>query len=151
MKYEVVIVGEMYIDHVFTGFSAWPQPGEEAFARSYSREIGGGAAATACGLGRLGRTVSVISIHGAKDAAWFESRLNEFGVATDSVRTTEGETGVTASVSLMNDRSFFTYAGENEKLMGMLCSGEMMDAMTSARHVHFAMPLDHELAAQLLQ
>ena len=30
MKYEAVVVGEMYIDHVFTGFSAWPQPGEEA-------------------------------------------------------------------------------------------------------------------------
>jgi sugar/nucleoside kinase (ribokinase family) len=150
MKYEVVIVGEMYIDHVFTGFSAWPQPGEEAFARSYSREIGGGAANTACALGRLGRTVSVVSVIGAKDAVWFESRLSEFGVATDSMRATEGETGVTTSVSLMNERSFFTYTGENQRLMDLLRSGEMMDAMTSARHVHFAMPLDHELAGRLL-
>ena len=150
MKYEVVIVGEMYIDHVFTGFSAWPQPGEEAFARSYSREIGGGAANTACALGRLGRTVSVIGVIGGTDAAWFESRLSEFGVATDNLRVTEGETGVTTSVSLMNERSFFTYVGENRRLMGLLRSGEMMDAMTSARHVHFAMPLDHELAGRLL-
>jgi sugar/nucleoside kinase (ribokinase family) len=140
----------MYIDHVFTGFSAWPQPGEEAFARGYFREIGGGAANTACALGQLGRRVSLIGVIGAKDAAWFESRLSQFGVASDRIYTTEGDTGVTASVSLMNERSFFTYAGENGKLMDMLRSVEMLDTLTNARHVHFALPLDHELAAELL-
>jgi sugar/nucleoside kinase (ribokinase family) len=150
MKYEAIVVGEMYIDHVFTGFSAWPQPGEEAFARRYYREIGGGAVNTACALGRLGRSVSLIGIIGAKDATWFEGRLSEFGVSSDGIRITAGDTGVTASVSLMNERSFFTYAGENEKLTELLNSEAILDTMTNAQHVHFALPLDHDLAAELL-
>jgi len=150
MKYDVAVVGEIYIDHVFIGFSAWPQPGEEAFARQYHREIGGGAANTACALGRLGRTVKLIGAIGATDAAWFERRLNEFGVASEGVAATEGSTGVTASVSLMGERSFFTYLGENENLTDMLRSGDTFSSLACARHVHFAMPVDHELAGELL-
>lgn len=150
MKCEVAVVGEMYIDHVFIGFSSWPQPGEEAFARGYYREIGGGAANTACALGRLGRSVSLIGVVGARDADWFESRLREFGVASEGIRTTEGDTGVTASVSLMDERSFFTYVGENERLMDLLRLDATMDTLAQAQHVHFALPLDHGLAGELL-
>ena len=149
-QYDVAVVGEIYIDHIFTGFTAWPQPGEEAFARHYHREIGGGAANTACALGRLGRTVHLIGAIGASDAEWFEERLLEFGVASNGIRKTEGSTGVTASVSLMNDRSFFTYVGENGRLTEILCSDGVLDSLRSARHVHFALPLDHGLAQVLL-
>ncbi len=149
-QYDVAVVGEIYIDHIFTGFSTWPQPGEEAFARDYHREIGGGAANTACALGRLGRTVNLIGAIGASDADWFEERLLEFGVASQGIRRTKGSTGVTASVSLLNDRSFFTYVGENDKLMDILRSDTILDSLKSARHVHFALPLDHGLAATLL-
>jgi sugar/nucleoside kinase (ribokinase family) len=150
MQYDVAIVGELYIDHVFIGFSGWPQPGEEAFARQYYREIGGGAANTACALGRLGRIVKLIGIIGAADAAWFQRRLTEFGVASDGIAITDGNTGVTASVSLRDDRSFFTYLGENEMLMDLLRSDTMRSSLECARHVHFAMPLDHGLAAEML-
>ena len=150
MQYDVAVVGEMYIDHVFTGFSGWPQPGEEAFARQYYREIGGGATNTACALGRLGRSVKLIGVIGAADAAWFQQRLAEFDVTNEGVVTTDGNTGVTASVSMMDDRSFFTYLGENEKLMNVLRSETPLSSLTCARHVHFAMPLDHGLAAELL-
>ena len=150
MQYDVAIVGELYIDHVFIGFSGWPQPGEEAFARQYYREIGGGAANTACALGRLGRIVKLIGIIGAADAAWFQRRLTEFGVASDGIAITDGNTGVTASVSLKDDRSFFTYLGENEMLMDLLRSDTMLSSLECARHVHFAMPLDHALAAEML-
>ena len=149
-QYDVAVVGEIYIDHIFTGFTAWPQPGEEAFARHYHREIGGGAANTACALGRLGRTVHLIGAIGASDAEWFEERLLEFGVASHGIRKTKGATGVTACVSLMNDRSFFTYVGENTRLTQILRSDGILDSLTSARHVHFALPLDHGLAQVLL-
>jgi sugar/nucleoside kinase (ribokinase family) len=150
MKHDVAVVGEIYIDHVFVGMSGWPQPGEESFASQYYREIGGGAANTACALGRLGRAVNLIGIIGAVDATWFEQRLAEFGVACDSVRSTEGDTGVTACVSLMGDRSFFSYRGENVKLEDILRSDSVLSSLTCAHHVHFAMPLTHELAAELL-
>jgi ribokinase len=32
---EVVVVGEVFVDHIFSGFDAWPEPGEEALARHY--------------------------------------------------------------------------------------------------------------------
>jgi sugar/nucleoside kinase (ribokinase family) len=149
-QYDVAVVGEIYIDHIFTGFTAWPQPGEEAFARHYHREIGGGAANTACALGRLGRSVKLIGAIGASDAEWFEERLLEFGVTSDGIRRTKGSTGVTASVSLLNDRSFFTYVGENGKLTDILRSEAVLDSLMSARHVHFALPIDHKLAEVLL-
>ena len=149
-QYDVAVVGEIYIDHIFTGFTAWPRQGEETFARHYHREIGGGAANTACALGRLGRTVNLIGVIGASDAEWFEGRLQEFGVASHGIRRTNGSTGVTASVSLLNDRSFFTYVGENAKLVEILRNDAILDSLKSARHVHFALPLDHELATVLL-
>ena len=49
-RWNVATVGEIYIDHVFSGLLNWPQPGEEVFTRNYLRELGGGAAITACGL-----------------------------------------------------------------------------------------------------
>jgi sugar/nucleoside kinase (ribokinase family) len=150
MNHDVAVVGEIYIDHVFIGLSGWPQPGEEAFARQYYREIGGGAANTACALGRLGRTVNLIGIIGATDATWFERRLAEFGVVSDGIRTTDGDTGVTACVSLLGERSFFSYLGENGKLTDILRSDSLLSSLTCARHVHFAMPLDHKLAGELL-
>lgn len=65
-------------------------------------------------------------------------------------RKTKGATGVTACVSLMNDRSFFTYVGENTRLTQILRSDSILDSLTSTRHVHFALPLDHGLAQVLL-
>ena len=150
MKHDVVVVGEIYIDHVFIGLSGWPQPGEEAFARQYYREIGGGAANTACALGRLGRAVHLIGAIGSADATWFERRLAEFGVASDGIHTTDGETGVTACVSLTGDRSFFSYLGENSKLTDILRADSVLSSLSFARHVHFAMPLDHGMAGELL-
>lgn len=149
-QYDVAVVGEIYIDHIFTGFAAWPQPGEEAFARNYYREIGGGAANTACALGRLGRSVNLIGVIGASDAVWFEQRLGEFGVSMENIRRTSGNTGVTASVSMVDDRSFFTFVGENERLAGVLDSGDALETLRFARHVHFALPLSHGIAQMLL-
>jgi sugar/nucleoside kinase (ribokinase family) len=148
--HEIAVVGEIYIDHIFMGFSNWPQPGEEAFAQQYVREIGGGAANTACALGRLGRSVSLMGIIGSSDAGWFDARLQQFGVSSDGIRKTEGSTGVTASVSMREDRSFFTYAGENSKLMNMLRLDTILDSLKNARHIHFALPLEHDVAAYVL-
>lgn len=149
-RYDVAVVGEIYIDHVFTGFNAWPQPGEEAFARHYHREIGGGAANTACALGRLGRSVNLVGIVGESDAAWFERRLQEFGVLSAGIQRVSGNTGVTASVSMIDDRSFFTYVGENARLTELLGSDGMLASLTAASHVHFALPLKRDLARALL-
>ncbi len=150
LKTDVAVVGEIYIDHVFTGFARWPQPGEEVFTPHYVREIGGGAAIAACALARLGRTVGLFGVIGATDAEWFDSRLRSLQVASDSLARAEGNTGVTVSVSGRDDRMFFSHVGENEKLPTMLRSAAIQASLRRARHVHFALPLDRDLALDLL-
>jgi sugar/nucleoside kinase (ribokinase family) len=149
-KFDVAVVGEIYVDHVLTGFSKWPEPGEEVFTDEYVREVGGGAAITACALARLGRTVSLIGIVGEKEMRWIEQRLADFGVSSAGLRKSNGSTGVTVSVSSSVDRSFFTYRGENKNLESQLTNGSIVEQLSQARHVHFAMPLSLGLARQLL-
>jgi sugar/nucleoside kinase (ribokinase family) len=150
LKNDVAVVGEIYIDHVFTGFARWPQPGEEVFTRHYTREIGGGAAITACGLVRLGRGASLFGVIGVDDAEWFDGRLRSLEMSSGSLTRAKGNSGVTVSVSLREDRAFFSCAGENRQLPGMLRSAAVIASLRHARHVHFALPLDRELASDLL-
>jgi sugar/nucleoside kinase (ribokinase family) len=149
-SWDVAVVGEIYADHVFSGFPAWPGPGEEVIAENYLRELGGGAINTACALSRLGRRVRLVGLIGEADLDWFESRLGDFGVSMDGIRLGSDGTGITVSVSTVEDRSFFTYAGVNRALPELLASPEIVADLAAARHVHFAMPLPRDLAAILL-
>lgn len=148
--WDVSVVGEIYIDHVMSGFASWPRPGEEVVTEHYTREIGGGAATTASGLSRLGRSVHLIGVIGKEDAPWLERRLAGYGVASRGLRQIGGPTGTTLSVSTREDRSFFTHIGVNRHLNEHLLAPEVLDGLTRARHVHFAMPLSGTLAAALL-
>src|ERR1041384_2180214 len=76
----VAVVGEFFIDEIFTEFSALPKLGEECFARRFKREVGGGAAITACALAKLGVHVSVIGSVGKADGQWLVNRLQSFGI-----------------------------------------------------------------------
>jgi sugar/nucleoside kinase (ribokinase family) len=149
-RYDIAMVGEIYVDHIFTGFANWPQPGEEVFTNQYAQEVGGGAAITACALGRLGRTVSLTGVVGEKQFQWFADRLASFGVSTAHLKNGVGDSGVTVSVSSSIDRSFFTYTGENSRLEDLLAGDAMLGHLSEARHVHFAMPISAMLAALLL-
>lgn len=149
-SWDVAVVGEIYADHVFSGFPTWPGPGEEVIAENYLRELGGGAINTACALSRLGRRVRLVGLIGEADLDWFESRLGDFGVSMDGIRLGSDGTGITVSVSTVEDRSFFTYAGVNRALPELLASPEIVADLAAARHVHFAMPLPRDLAAILL-
>jgi sugar/nucleoside kinase (ribokinase family) len=149
-RIDVAVVGEIYIDHVFSGFAAWPAPGEEVVTDHYVREIGGGAAATACGLSRLGRDVALIGLIGEADRAWFEPRLANFGLSLDGLSVVDGKTGVTVSVSTAQDRSFFTHIGVNGRLSDLLTQPETLARLALARHVHFALPLERAVAETVL-
>jgi sugar/nucleoside kinase (ribokinase family) len=148
--WDVIVIGEVYVDHVMNGFATWPRPGEEVITDNYTREIGGGAAITACGLARLGRSVQLLAVIGASDGAWLEQRLKQFGVALGGLRKVEGWTGTTLSVSTREDRSFFTHIGANAHLDRELRRRDTFTTLTQARHVHFAMPLQRSFADRLL-
>ncbi len=148
--YDIAVVGEIYVDHVLTGFVKWPGPGEEVFTNEYVREVGGGAAITACALARLGRSVSLIGIVGEKEMAWIDQRLSSYGVSSGALHRGKGSTGITISISNTEDRSFFTYMGENARLEEQLAGDSIVEHLARARHVHFAMPVTASLAERLL-
>lgn len=148
--FDIAVVGEIYVDHVLTGFVKWPGPGEEVFTDEYVQEVGGGAAITACALARLGRSVSLIGVAGEKEMPWIEQRLCGYGVSSGELRRGKGRTGITISVSSQEDRSFFTYVGENARLEEQLAGDSIVGHLAEARHVHFAMPISAVLAARLL-
>ncbi len=148
--FDALMVGEVYIDHIFSGFRTWPKPGEELFSEEYTREIGGGAVNTACGLAKLGRRVGLIGLVGTVDAPWLRQRLHAFGVDTQHLSVRDGETGITVSLSTREDRSLFTYLGVNASLNEVLSDPLVLTALSTARHVHFALPLAQTLAKKLL-
>jgi sugar/nucleoside kinase (ribokinase family) len=149
-RWDILAAGEIYIDHIFTGFASWPDPGGEVFAPSYARDLGGGAAITACGLGRLGRAVAVLGMVGSEESAWIASVLAAHRVDGSALRTAAGHTGTTVSISTAADRSFFSYAGPNSLLPAWLLEEAVIERLTQARHVHLALAPPRDLAARLL-
>ena len=130
-----LVAGDLFLDLILTGFPAWPAPGEESFARAMRREIGGGAAITACGLAQLEVSTGIIGTVGASDGAWLLERLEGHAVNTSALRQDAGDyTAVTVAVSDADDRAFFTYAGPNAKTRHILEA----EALPAARHVHLA-------------
>lgn len=148
-RWDVAVVGEIYADHIFSGFKRWPAPGEEVHAEHYLRELGGGAVNTACGLARLKRRVRLIGLIGEADRAWFKTRLQGFGLSADGLRSDDLNTGMTVSVSTKEDRSFYTYVGANRRLAELLEEAAVRAELITARHVHFAMPLAADIAKRL--
>jgi sugar/nucleoside kinase (ribokinase family) len=151
MNYDVTVIGEIYLDHVFSGFASWPSPGEEIFTEQYTWELGGGAVTTACALARLGRRVQLIGVVGTDQLSAIEDRLEDFGVRTDNLMSSSDRSGVTVSISTTQDRSFFTYRGANRQLPQMLRDRhDLLNKAAQSRHVHLAMPLSADDAAVVL-
>jgi sugar/nucleoside kinase (ribokinase family) len=136
--WDVALIGDSFIDHVLSGFTDWPKPGQEAFATNYVREAGGGAVNTACGLARLGRSAALVSVVGVEDGDWLLRRVGEFGVDTSQVRRSGPYTGMTTAVSFPSDRALFTYLGPSAELDLLLRDDRGIEQLSEARHVHIA-------------
>lgn len=145
---DVAVVGEIFADHIFSGFERWPQPGEEHFTDHYIREAGGGAAITACALARLDRKAAIYAVMGEQDV-WLRQRLADFAVCLDGLRSVSTATAVSVAISTREDRSFLTWPGANRELEKYLHEPETQHQLTQARHVHLAMPIRRKLAQEL--
>jgi len=134
MALDVIAAGEIYIDLVMSGFDHTPAPGEEAFARDFRREAGGGPVITALGLARLGRSTGIAGAVGAEDGAWLIERLARGGVDVSRVQCVPDEfTATTFVITDASDRTFYTYAGANRKFQAHI---------EGASHLHWAAPVD---------
>jgi ribokinase len=148
--FNIAIGGEIYVDHIFTGFEHVPLLGEEIFAEQYHREAGGGTVNTACALARLEHNTFVFGVFGENEEAWLRSRLRSFGVHADHARSSELPNGLTVSMSTTSDRSFLSYAGANESLQEYVELPDTSTALCMAQHIHLAMPLEVEIARIIL-
>jgi sugar/nucleoside kinase (ribokinase family) len=148
--WNIAVVGEVYVDHIFTDFDHVPLPGEEVFAEQYRREAGGGTVNTACALARLGHHSCIFGVLGKDEEAWLRSRLSSFGVNAEQVQSSVLPSALTVSMSTTLDRSFLSYAGANRVLAEYVVLPETVAALSTAQHVHFAMPLEPEQATILL-
>lgn len=138
-QWEVITVGDVFLDIVLGGFTHWPQPGEEIEAANLRYEAGGGAAITACGLAKLGHKTAILAAVGAADSAWFRARLASYGVAVEGLQPHPTEpTAVTVSVSTPQDRAFFTYPGANRLLGELLKEPSARQLLQQAAHIHLA-------------
>ena len=149
--FDAIVAGELYVDMILSGFDFWPQPGTEAFAQQYQREIGGGASITACGLAKLCSRTAVLGMVGADTGDWIVDRLKQNGVDTSHIRFDPREpTGFTVVASTPADRGFFTYAGANRNFPAALREAADSRQISAARHIHLCFPPALETAAALL-
>src|ERR1700680_2297028 len=137
---DVMVVGDLFAGLVMSGFASWPaRAGEELFAERFCREIGGGAAITACGLAKLGAKIGVVGVVGENHGQWLTDRLETRGVNTSAIQRSSREpTAVTVSVSSATDRTFLTYMGANRELPANLQQIGSRGDFAKARHIHLA-------------
>ena len=147
--WDVVVAGELYTDLIMSGFDFWPQPGREAFAKEFHREIGGGAAITACGLAKLGTRAALLGLVGV-DGDWLLDHLQRSRVDTSQIQTNPAEpTAFTVAVTAPGDRAFLTYPGANRGFPAALAEAAAGKLLTGARHVHLAFAPELETASAL--
>jgi sugar/nucleoside kinase (ribokinase family) len=146
--FDVMVAGDLFVDLIMSDFDAWPEPGTEVRAKGFHREVGGGAAITACGLAKLGSRTAVFGVVGEDTGEWVAKRLQSCGVITSGLRFDPLEpTAISVAVSTPEDRAFLTYMGANVRLPALLDRAEF----GSARHIHLATPPDLERGRDLLE
>jgi sugar/nucleoside kinase (ribokinase family) len=140
---DVLVVGDLFLDLVMSGFKSWPRPGEESFAKKFHKEVGGGAAITACGLSKLGLQTGILGAVGKDDGQWMLDQLRARGVDTTRIRVTPAEpTAFSVSISTALDRTFLTYNGANRELSTLMGDLIGITADDQVRHIHLAHAMD---------
>jgi len=148
---DVIVAGELFVDLILGGFEFWPQPGQEAFAREFHREAGGGAAITASGLAALGSRTGLFGVVGADWGPWLVGRMRRAGVETSPVLFHPDEpTAFTVAVTTPRDRAFFTYPGANRRFAPALSEAAAAQQFAQARHLHLACAPELDSAVELL-
>lgn len=149
---DVISAGDAFIDLVMTGFPSLPKLGEEGFATSCTRETGGGAAHTSSGLAKLGMKSALYCVAGAEEIDWFRHKFSTRGVDTSLVVAHPDQpTAITVAVSTPEDRIFYTYYGANVLFAELLRQPSTWELFTSARHVHFAYPVEAQLLTEMAE
>ena len=148
---EVAVAGEIFVDLIFSGLDAWPEPGKEIFARSFHRDVGGGTAITACALSTFGTSCAIFACIGEDAGDWITERLRGFGVETDTLYLEAAEpTAITVAATQPHERAFLTYAGANQFFEARFAAAVRSGTRVAGRHVHLAYAPEIGMAAEVL-
>jgi sugar/nucleoside kinase (ribokinase family) len=133
--FDVIAVGELNNDYIFTGLSSLPVAGREIIAGGFHVTLGSSTAITASQLAKLGLSAAFCSLTGDDtDADWAVASLSRNGVDPCFVtRSSEVKTGLTVSLSDAADRALVTYKGAMD-VFGLRHIN--LDMLKKTRHVH---------------
>ena len=109
----VLIPGEINLDIIMSRFDRFPALGQEVLVDDLLVTLGSASAITAVGLSKLGTAVRFVGVVGADD--WGDRCLESLraaGVDVTSIRRLDSlRTGVTVSISSVEDRALVTFPG----------------------------------------
>ena len=109
----VLVIGELNVDLILTGLTAFPSLGREVLASSLRMVLGSSSAICAAGLARLGAKVDFVGkVGGDYYGDFIVEELDRLGVNTRYViHDSIIRTGATISLAYAGDRALVTYLG----------------------------------------
>jgi sugar/nucleoside kinase (ribokinase family) len=133
--YDILCIGEVNVDLVLSGVERLPRFGEEVLAGGMGMHVGGCTANVATFMARLGMRAALRARVGRDDFGDFAiSELERAGVSTEFIlRDDSLRTGLSVSLSGLEDRAFVTYVGTIDSLTRADVDD---DLLARARHAH---------------
>ncbi len=128
------VIGEAFEDWIFSGLSAWPDPGHEIKTDDLQRCPGGGAVITSVAAARLGIPVHLLSALGAEH----EALLVKEGVHVKNLAQAGDIPAVTIALTTSKNRSFLTYNGANSNIESRFFEALKTLAIPTGTHIHCA-------------
>jgi sugar/nucleoside kinase (ribokinase family) len=132
---KILVVGEVNLDLILQGYSAFPAPGRETLVDDFLMTLGSSSAITGTGLVRLGNRVSFLGKTGDDPSGRFcVGRMMALGLDVSMLKLdSELKTGVTVAIASREDRSLVSYLGATT----VLTSGDIPDhVFTGFDHLH---------------
>ena len=134
---DIVVVGDINVDLIFTGLPSLPSFGELKHAKSMRVTLGGSSAIFAYNIARLGAATGFVGKVGKDHLGDFlVETLNTAGVDTSRiVRDSTLPTGICVSMSFPNDYAMVSYPGIRESFSLKEID---IEYVKRARHLHMS-------------
>lgn len=134
---DIVVVGDINVDLIFTGLPSLPSLGELKHAKSMRFTLGGSSAIFAHNIARLGASTGFVGKVGKDHLGDFLiETLKSAGVDTSRiVRDSALPTGICVSMSFPNDYAMVSYPGIRESFSLLEID---IDYIKQARHLHMS-------------
>jgi sugar/nucleoside kinase (ribokinase family) len=115
---KILVAGELNVDLVLQNYASFPALGREVLVEDVSLTLGSSSAICASALAKLGNDVSFIGKTGCDN--WGDlclKWLSEAGIdCSHVIRDSTLKTGITVSITSLNDRALMTYLGSIAEL-----------------------------------